>query len=78
MRDNREMAELSQEINVMVNDLQDRMKLRHALSLAMEVQQSLLPNGQPDVRGLDIAARSQYCDETGGDYYDYLDLAGRR
>lgn len=75
LQDNREMAELSKEINVMVEDLQDRMKLRHALSLAMEVQQSLLPDGQPDVHGLDIAARSQYCDETGGDYYDYLELA---
>ncbi len=76
LHDNREMAELSQEINQMVDDLQDRMKLRHALGLAMEVQQSLLPNGRPDVQGLDIAARSQYCDETGGDYYDYLELAG--
>jgi sigma-B regulation protein RsbU (phosphoserine phosphatase) len=52
------------------------MKLRHALDLAMEVQQSLLPGQTPRVRGLDIAARSKYCDETGGDYYDYLDIEG--
>jgi sigma-B regulation protein RsbU (phosphoserine phosphatase) len=48
-------------------------KVRHSLSLAMEVQQSLLPKKNPTVKGLDIAARSVYCDETGGDYYDFLD-----
>jgi len=48
----------------------DRMK--QALDLAMEVQQSLLPKKAPVVEGLDIAGRSIYCDETGGDYYDYL------
>jgi len=47
-------------------------KVRHSLSLAMEVQQSLLPKGNPTVTGLDIAGKSVYCDETGGDYYDFL------
>ena len=53
-------------------------KVRHSLSLAMEVQQSLLPKENPTVNGLDIAGRSVYCDETGGDYYDFLngDLHG--
>ena len=46
-------------------------KVRHSLSLAMEVQQSLLPKVNPTVKGLDIAGRSVYCDETGGDYYDF-------
>jgi sigma-B regulation protein RsbU (phosphoserine phosphatase) len=38
----------------------------------MEVQQNLLPQETPQVAGLDIAGSSIYCDETGGDYYDYL------
>jgi sigma-B regulation protein RsbU (phosphoserine phosphatase) len=38
----------------------------------MEVQQRLLPQGPPAVRHLDIAGHSTYCDETGGDYYDFL------
>ena len=58
----------------MADGLKDRMRLRHALNLAMEVQQNLLPSQKPKVRGIDMAARSQYCDETGGDYYDYLDV----
>ncbi len=48
-------------------------RVRHSLSLAMEVQQSLLPRANPTVKELDITGRSVYCDETGGDYYDFLD-----
>lgn len=47
-------------------------RVRHSLSLAMEVQQNLLPRDIPRVPGLDIAGTSIYCDETGGDYYDFL------
>ena len=47
-------------------------KVRQSLSLAMEVQQNLLPRSTPFVKGLDIAGKSVYCDETGGDYYDFL------
>ncbi|MCE9589398.1 MAG: SpoIIE family protein phosphatase [Planctomycetes bacterium] len=74
--DNREMLQLSTALNDMADGLKDRMRLRHALSLAMEVQQSLLPTKRPVVKGVDVAARSKYCDETGGDYYDYLDITG--
>ena len=74
--DNREISQLSGALNDMADGLQDRMRLRHALNLAMEVQQSLLPGRTPSVKGLDVAARSKYCDETGGDYYDYLNLDG--
>jgi sigma-B regulation protein RsbU (phosphoserine phosphatase) len=74
--DSREMAQLSHAINEMVDGLSDRMKLRHALSVAMDVQQSLLPASTPAIRGVEVAAFSKYCDQTGGDYYDYLDVAG--
>jgi serine phosphatase RsbU (regulator of sigma subunit) len=47
-------------------------KVRQSLSLAMEVQQNLLPRSNPSVKGLDIAGKSIYCDETGGDYFDFL------
>jgi sigma-B regulation protein RsbU (phosphoserine phosphatase) len=30
----------------------------------------------PEIKGLDIAARSIYCDETGGDLYDFLEVDG--
>ena len=48
--------------------------MRKSLSLAMEVQRNLLPSESPSFRGLDITGHSTYCDETGGDYYDFLDV----
>ena len=52
----------------------EHQKVRHSLSLAMEVQQNLLPKANPNIDGLDIAGKSIYCDETGGDYYDFLEV----
>jgi serine phosphatase RsbU (regulator of sigma subunit) len=49
-------------------------RVRQYLSLAMEVQQNLLPKANPQIDGLDIAGKSVYCDETGGDYYDFLEV----
>ncbi len=45
-----------------------------ALNVAQEVQQSLLPQYPPKEKRFDIAGGSLYCDETGGDYYDYIKL----
>jgi sigma-B regulation protein RsbU (phosphoserine phosphatase) len=41
----------------------------------MDVQQNLLPKEAPRVEGYEIAGKSVYCDETGGDYYDFIDLS---
>ena len=71
-----EYANLAAEINKMTVGLQDRMRMQKSLSLAMEVQRNLLPSGAPRIGGLDIAGHSTYCDETGGDYYDFLDVSG--
>ena len=70
-----EIGELGRRFNEMVPGLKDRLRLRQSLSLAMEVQQNLLPSAAPQVPGLDVAGTSIYCDETGGDYYDFLDLS---
>jgi phosphoserine phosphatase RsbU/P len=71
-----EFTQLSDEINTMTSGLQDRIKLKQSLALAMDVQMNLLPTDTPKIEGLDIAGHSYYCDETGGDYYDFLDVAG--
>ncbi|MDJ0984466.1 MAG: SpoIIE family protein phosphatase [Desulfobacterales bacterium] len=60
--------------NTMIDGLQHRLKLITALKLAEEVQQNLLPASPPAMPGLDVAGISNYCDETGGDYYDYFKL----
>ena len=50
----------------------ERDRLRHSLELAREVQQILIPKDKPWMAGLDVAGKSIYCDETGGDYYDFI------
>ena len=64
--------------NTMIEGLRHRIELITALKLAEEVQRTLLPAAPPRVPGLDLAGASIYCNETGGDYYDYVFLpAGR-
>ena len=63
-------------INEMTAGLIERDRIRQSLGLAMEVQQHLLPGSDPKVEGLDIAGDSIYCEETGGDYFDYLPVDG--
>ena len=46
-------------------------RMLSALAVAEEVQQNLLPGVLPAVKGLDIAAKSIYCNKTGGDFYDF-------
>ncbi|WP_027183446.1 PP2C family protein-serine/threonine phosphatase [Desulfovibrio inopinatus] len=67
-----ELGELAQTFNSMVGQLRERIKLKDDLSLAMEVQQHLLPTAAATCPGFDIAGTCLYNDETGGDYYDYL------
>ena len=59
-------------INQMTVGLKERERLRLSMILAREVQQNLLPGSEPGLQHLDIAGTSIYCDETGGDYYDYI------
>ena len=70
-----EVGQLRQNFNTMVSQLQERMELKEAMGLAMEVQQSLLPREAPRIEGFDIAGQSIYCDETGGDYYDFMEFS---
>jgi sigma-B regulation protein RsbU (phosphoserine phosphatase) len=63
-------------INEMTDGLKERQRMQQSLTLAMEVQQNLLPREDPRIEGLDISGTSLYCEETGGDYFDYLTTAG--
>jgi len=60
--------------NTMIEGLRHRIELITALKLAEEVQRTLLPAHPPRVPGLDLAGASIYCNETGGDYFDYVRL----
>jgi sigma-B regulation protein RsbU (phosphoserine phosphatase) len=68
---NDELGDLGDGMNLMTAGLIERDQMRRSLYLAKEVQQALLPRSNPEIKGLDIASASVYCDETGGDYYDF-------
>ncbi|MCD4700044.1 MAG: SpoIIE family protein phosphatase [Phycisphaerae bacterium] len=69
-----ELQNLGEMFNDMGPKLREREKMKRSLDLAMEIQQHLLPAESPRLPGFDIAGTSLYCDETGGDYYDFIDL----
>ncbi len=71
---NDELGVLGDGLNEMTEGLLERDRMRRSLNLAMEIQQNFLPQTDPEVNGLDIAGKSIYCDETGGDYFDYIGL----
>ena len=72
VRSNDELGEMGDGMNAMTDGLVERDRLRRGLYLAKEIQQALLPQNCPSIAGLDIAARCLFCDETGGDYFDFI------
>ncbi len=69
---NDELGVLGDGMNEMTDGLIERDQMQASLDLAKEVQQTLLPRKEPQIQWLDIASTIVYCDETGGDYYDFL------
>jgi sigma-B regulation protein RsbU (phosphoserine phosphatase) len=50
-------------------------KVQSSLAQASMIQQNLVPKSNPQVEGFDIAGKSIWCDETSGDYYDFIQPA---
>nr|WP_246197876.1 SpoIIE family protein phosphatase [Solidesulfovibrio aerotolerans] len=71
-----EIAALGRAFNTLAPTLDAHLRLCESLSLASEIQRSLLPAHPPAVPGLRLAAVCRYCDETGGDYFDFLPFDG--
>jgi len=71
---NDEIGVLGDATNEMIQGLIDRERIQQSLNLAKEVQQNLLPKTNLKIDGLDIAGKSIYCDETGGDYFDFISI----
>lgn len=73
-----ELGRLAETFNAMAPRLKDHLRLSQSLALASEVQERLLPAGPPTLGGFDIAGASLSCDETSGDYFDFIPLPGDR
>jgi sigma-B regulation protein RsbU (phosphoserine phosphatase) len=70
-----ELEELGDIFNTMGPRLQENESMRHAMAVAKQTQQYLLPKRAPRLEHYDISGISVYSDETGGDYYDYIEIA---
>lgn len=70
-----ELGDLGRIFNSLGPQLQERQRLAHSLALAGEIQQNLLPQIPPALAGFDIFGQGSFCDETGGDYFDFIPLS---
>jgi serine phosphatase RsbU (regulator of sigma subunit)/protein-S-isoprenylcysteine O-methyltransferase Ste14 len=53
-------------------------RVEYDLTIARSIQMGLLPKHSPVINGYDIAGWSQPADQTGGDYYDWIELPDGR
>ena len=76
-----EFEQLGAAFNEMIPQLEEHTRVRQDLTVARAVQQRLLPDSAPEFPGIEITGHTLYADQTGGDYYDFIDLddhGGRR
>lgn len=81
-----ELETLAGSFNKMADDLQEYMvelqrttaektRLIKELEIAKGIQRSFLPEKEPDISGIDIAASNVAATEVGGDFYDFIPIA---
>ncbi|HLF20232.1 MAG TPA: GAF domain-containing protein, partial [Bacteroidota bacterium] len=52
----------------------EKQRIKEEITLARKIQEGLLPKGNPQLRGLDIAGISIPATTVGGDYFDFIQL----
>jgi sigma-B regulation protein RsbU (phosphoserine phosphatase) len=72
---NDELQQLGDIFNQTGPKLKAMEKMQGSLELARVIQQNLLPRTAPKLEGFELAGNCKYCDETGGDYYDFIESA---
>lgn len=81
-----ELETLAGSFNKMADDLQEYMvelqrttaektRLIKELEIAKGIQRSFLPEKEPEISGIDIAASNVAATEVGGDFYDFIPIA---
>ena len=67
--------ELPEYVPEYINELKKDERVKQELQIARTVQQSFLPSQMPNGHGIEIAAVCNPALETGGDYYDFIELS---
>jgi len=78
IRSHDEFEELGETFNRIGPQLKERQEIKQSLAVAKDIQQLILPVETPALDRFDLASRIDYCDETGGDYYDYIPMSSDR
>jgi len=73
-----EFGVIATNTNKMIHGLRDRIRILTRLNVAKGVQENLLPNNAPDFPDIDISGTSLYCEEVGGDYFDFFKFSENR
>jgi sigma-B regulation protein RsbU (phosphoserine phosphatase) len=58
----------------LLREYNEKLRIEQALSIARSIQRNFLPAKPPAAAHFDVWGHSESCDETGGDYFDYLPL----
>jgi len=58
----------------LIDEFMQQQRLQQELSIAEQIQRSLLPESCPQIAGYDIAAWNRSAAETGGDFFDFQAL----
>ena len=58
----------------MIEEVIDKERMEEELSIARDLQTSMLPAECPKIEGIDIAAYSVSAREVGGDFYDFIEM----
>ena len=61
-----------------VEEAQERERIEQELRVARQIQQALLPEATPELRGWQLAAYYMPAREVGGDFHDFLELEDGR
>jgi sigma-B regulation protein RsbU (phosphoserine phosphatase) len=63
---------------MMVEDVIEKERMEEELTIARDLQTSMLPATCPEIEGLEIAATSIPAREVGGDFFDFIDMGKDR
>jgi phosphoserine phosphatase RsbU/P len=61
---------------VLFNENLQKGRMEEELKIAHDIQMGMLPEKPPEVKGLQLAARTISAREVGGDFYDFMEFSG--
>ena len=70
---NNELGVIAGHTNTMIGALREGVRMREGLLIASEVQRHFLPDHAPELPGLEMDGTARFSDETGGDFFDFIE-----